>query len=878
MAPLPGARMSQPAQNCSNKRGPADHAGKAQRGRARAGRGGRGGQGDGRESQTTFPWINGQIIAAAETGDLHRLLTTIEAHVHQMNLVNLSTALHRLAKLASAAGVKPTSRSLWEQTLPSLLDAVRKALIKCEANGSVPKCQAITNITWALATTQAVDVPLLRMLLEYARNQLDDFKGFELCQLLWASAKLGTMSQAVCGGVAALFNPAAQWIVAHMDELSCRGLVMAAWAFATAKQHDASLFHAIASRLAPAVDAANCQELANTAWSFSTAGVYEERLFAKIADVSIPRVHDFKPQELSSIAWSFASIGCMNDEFYETVGFAATQTKLQEQQLANILWALTKMRPRHESTKEVILSLLPQCSRLVESFKTQELATVALAVSKCFGANPEIEQTHASFPSDVLSFFIAAFPVVVPNLTRYSGQSLANITSSFLALRIDGASDLYATVSSEVVGRVNILENSAMLLLLKNLPYAPQSPLLCSAVSALFAEAAKRAATMQNRELQILARLCARPFSGRVKKSLTEQVAWDSTGDIVARCDALAVAWREQLGAAEDHRLEQDPDAAFDRWAASMTLTAASAGRPLSVWDAEATDQLRQDMEMSASLREGAAGGRGNLASSERLVALSAGAATQQPQVAVNVSVRNTFIDMVEDCDLEVLEVPLPPALECIPASVSLEKLQAFRHHYARFRVGNGVGAKGEVAEQVARDDTGEPVAQSCAPAAAQRQETGAADATDAGRGVGTVPDRWQAPITLTVASAGRPPSAWDAEAMNQLRQDIEKFASLREDVARERGTLDGSAKLDALNENAAAQQPQVVVNVSVKNTFIDMVDGCDLDELDVPLPPALDCIPHSVCPEKLQAFRHDYARFRVGNCVGAKGEVDAVA
>jgi len=682
--------------------------------------------------KATFPWINGQIISAAETEDLAHLLATISAHLDEMNLVNLSTALHRLAKLSGNAYSQQAMIQL-HNTLPVLLAAVRQALLRIEESGTGPKSQALSNITWALATMQAVDLPLLQMVAMRACGQLDDFKNFELCQLLWAFAKLGTVDSKLSECCKPLFRSAAQIVVRSTEEFSFRGLVMTAWAFATAKHHDVRLFHAIATRITPLANGANCQELANTAWSFSTAGVQEEQLFAALTHVSIPRMREFKPQELSSILWSFASIGYNHDEFYENAGRVATSVQLQGQQLANILWALTKMRPRHESTKDVLLRLLPSCTRLVATFKTQEMASVALAASKCFGGSPGSEEPQQPLPRVVTAFFQAALPLAVPNLRHYSGQSLANIATSFLAVQIGNRSGLFEGVSCEIMTRAESLENSALLLLLKTLPHAPPAPVVNSAMCQLFTEAARRMGNLPSRELQVLSRICARPLggneSGKDAPPGNWGPSWDNREEVRVWCLTLAAKWqrghvfsgplagqqatfsttipgaagenREEAGDAED----EDTATSAERWAAPMKLTIANTGRA-SAWDAKAMEQLRESVETAAFQREEVAREEGTTVAGPAWDDKSPTKREKADNLPHFVfSVKNTFLD-VEDAnpfgedDLqnpEIINMPLPPALPFIPASVSAEKLQAFRANYASFRIGNATGAKGEL-------------------------------------------------------------------------------------------------------------------------------------------------------------------------------------
>lgn len=704
--------------------------------------GGRGGNGFARRDapasqgkRVTFPWINGQIIAAADTEDLGHLLATIEAHLQQMNLVNLSTALHRLAKLAGSSRVHHHQAKL-QQTLPTLLATVKAALLRSEATGSVPRCQALSNITWALATMQVVDAELVQMVAPRAHSQLADFKNFELCQLLWAFAKLGTVDPRLCDSIAPLFTSASQFVIRHIEDFTFRGLVMTCWAFATAKQHDPRLFRSIAARLIPMAYGANCQELANTAWAFSTAGVQEDRLFATLAAVAIPHIQEFKPQELSSILWSFASIGHSNDDFYQAAGRTAMQMQLQAQQLANILWALTKMRPHHESTKEALLRLLPWCTALCETFKTQELASVALAASKCFGTIPGSQEKPQSVPPQVIHFFNAALPMAVPSLREYSGQSLANIASSVLAVRVGATSGLFDAVGYEVMSRAESLENSALLLLLRTFPHAPQSAAVHSALCQLFAEAARRIEQLPARELQVLARICARPF-GAIDIAVNGPPGnfqhSESREELRVWCLTLATKWRsgdiipgeaqervqeemprapnvhasdpanEAKIDAEDAEAQEDISASFDRWA--PTLTIANTGRA-SAWDEKAMEKMRHALEKSEARREEVARERVSadgppVAEATAWVSPSREEpAARQPHIVY--SVKNTFLDVEdgnddEGSDSELMNMPLPPALPFIPESVSAEKLQAYRANYARFRVGNALGAKGEL-------------------------------------------------------------------------------------------------------------------------------------------------------------------------------------
>mmetsp|Transcript_121602 Transcript_121602/g.192489 ORF Transcript_121602/g.192489 Transcript_121602/m.192489 type:complete len:734 (+) Transcript_121602:63-2264(+) len=713
---------------------PADNGRKSQRGKGDrgAGRGGKSAP-QAKQGGITFPWINGQIVAAAESGNIHQLVTVITSYLPQMNLVNLSTGLHRLAKLSG--GDARTHTFLKQGLLPVLLNSTQQALLRSQMSGSLPKCQALSNITWALATMHVIDLPLLHLVATFSYYQLTSFKNFELCQLLWAFAKLGTLSPDLSASTTQLFLTAGDYVARNIDQFSFRGLVMTAWAFATARHNDPRLFRTIAEQLLLGLDSANCQELANTAWSFATASVHQEALFERLAEESLPRLYEFKPQELSSMLWSFAAIGNQSDDLYVAAGKAAMGIELQAQQLANILWAITKMRPRHNMTQEVVLSLLPRCTRLLHTFKPQELASVALAAGKSFG---RIDQEPLSqVPAQVTNFFQVALPLAIPTLREYSAQSLANLTSSLVSLQIGAESDIFEHVGLEIVSRdENSFENSALLLLLKTLPQVPSTPSVRSAIALLFTESSRRVDKLPVREFHILSRICAK-ICGDEEPSSSTSATWEHREELRLRCQQIANSGglptnqfsqanksdiitapapglhrREVEAPGLQRRGDEDillySDAPFvvqcglkaqdeelgasaDKWG-STTLVVAASSQGASIWETEANEQFRQALETSEALREEQARERGDAVEPPSLEE------TQASQFVV--SVKNTFLELeepaAEDGEPEP-DLHLPPALACIPDSVSAEKLEAYRKQYARFRVGQATGARGEL-------------------------------------------------------------------------------------------------------------------------------------------------------------------------------------
>lgn len=251
----------------------------------------------------SFPKINAELIAAADSGEVARLLSTIERHLPQMNIVNLSTALHRLARLTAGSAAEQMALR-HHPALGRLLVGIRAALPRAQASTNPPQCQAWSNIMWSLATLEVVDLPLLEMASALAFQHASVFKSFELTAVLWALARLGAVDAMLRRCTEPLFRFAAGHIPAHVEEYTFRCLVMAAWAFAMDEHYDDRLFCSIAAQMVPGLYAASGQELANTAFAFraaeghlltlqvrsgDSASLYHE-LFAELGRVVVCRV------------------------------------------------------------------------------------------------------------------------------------------------------------------------------------------------------------------------------------------------------------------------------------------------------------------------------------------------------------------------------------------------------------------------------------------------------------------------------------------------------------------------------------------------------------------------------------------------------------
>jgi len=387
------------------------------------------------------------IIKSFERGDLADFLAVVAGHLPHMNLVNYTTALHRLAKLTSTSG-HGQNHLKRDRVFEHLLHSISVALDSLKPEEV--QAQSLSNIAWSLATLKLPRVDLLSKVVALAALNLSSFQHFELCTFLWACAKLGAVDESVSRCSEPIFTAAAPHIVATASTLSFRCWANLLWAFATAKQYSYSLFSCAIVHMLQQVRMANCQELANTTWALGKVNFLHDELFCELATHALVLLDEFKPQELSNMIWGFGCVGFFHEEFF--VGAAATlqRMELTTQHLANIMTAVVRAAPDHPLTRATILNLMPQCCEQVSAFKPQEVSATFLAVAKAFGNSG---QTPLAVPGVVYRFVEIAAPLAISCLPNFSTQSLASLSGAFTRLRVCGAQHLIDAVSTEVSRR-----------------------------------------------------------------------------------------------------------------------------------------------------------------------------------------------------------------------------------------------------------------------------------------------------------------------------------------------------------------------------------------------------------------------------------------
>mmetsp|Transcript_41437 Transcript_41437/g.96334 ORF Transcript_41437/g.96334 Transcript_41437/m.96334 type:complete len:787 (+) Transcript_41437:2478-4838(+) len=519
----------------------------------------------GASKRDTFPWINSQIITVSESGNLMELATTIEAYVSQMNLVNISTAFHRIARLWTTNDDHDAALAV-KGVVQALINQANTVLARASASGTKPSAQALANITWAMVTLNTMDENLLQAIAIPAQGQVKNFKPFELSTILWSYAKMSTSNPDACSCARPLFEAAAACVPGLLEEFTLRCLVTIVWSYATFRHKEEALFQSVGDHLISQVHTASTGELANTAWSYGLLQIQHDRLFQELARRANVRLQDFKTQEITGLMWGFAANNFFQTAFFNNAALAAQRLVLTPQQMTNILWSLTRRKCKQSSLQAAVMALLPAATRQLDRYNMAEIAICSLAAAKV-ARSMDGHGKGGPKISNAVDFCTAAVQQVLNRLSELTSQLLVNLAGAFLLVGAPGAVVVLAAVGREALDRMQLLENTVLLHLIRvfsvDLAHLQPPALLEGACQgmfrALFAEAARRMDSLKPREMQSLSLLCAEPLGLAGAGDM-------SAGDLRSCCFALATTGTgaHQPLSLLDELLEDDNEVFWD--------------------------------------------------------------------------------------------------------------------------------------------------------------------------------------------------------------------------------------------------------------------------------------------------------------------------
>lgn len=267
--------------------------------------------------------LNKLIIGA---GGAPEVLALCRRRVDEFNSVNMSTALHRIAK-------RPGRRQ-------ELLRDEGMAALKAGVLARVREFPArdITNIAWSCAKLALSDGPLLNAIAGQSIRRCGELIPQGLSMTAWAFATLGKRDAPLLDAIAARALPT-------ISEFDAQSLANTSWAFATLQVKDFPLLDAMSAGSIPQIAEFSSQALANSAWSFATLGVRDEPLLHAIATAARGRIGEFTPQGLANLSWAFATLACGDERCLEAIAARAGATigDFPLQELALTAWAFSTL-------------------------------------------------------------------------------------------------------------------------------------------------------------------------------------------------------------------------------------------------------------------------------------------------------------------------------------------------------------------------------------------------------------------------------------------------------------------------------------------------------------------------------------------------------
>ncbi|KAJ1631231.1 hypothetical protein T492DRAFT_63526 [Pavlovales sp. CCMP2436] len=290
--------------------------------------------------------LNGELLAAPSA---QAVRFVVAANVGSFNLINCSTAAHKLAVFSARAG--PAGAGNASGGIPPELCARAAEVIVADLTGA--PARNLANLIWAMAKCEAYHPRLERAIVAAARGKFasGDFKPQELSNAAWALARLCSQQPGrggKKGGEAEGAEPAA----------------------------DDALLLELAGALGKALHASVPQAIANGAWAFATlvgagrlGGPSPEKASASLAGAgyapsllaatAAARAREFNAQELANTAWAVGKLAVAS-----SVGVSGGGAASAYGALADAVLAAIESRPPSEFADQQLANALWGCARL----------------------------------------------------------------------------------------------------------------------------------------------------------------------------------------------------------------------------------------------------------------------------------------------------------------------------------------------------------------------------------------------------------------------------------------------------------------------------------------------------------------------------------
>jgi len=344
-----------------------------------------------------------QLIVHA--GMPERILQIVDENFDQLNVVNLITALHRLASISLASRKAALRRELrFRRLVTRLSDTVRKA------EPSTLKPQDLSNAVWALT-------------------------------------KLGIQN-------AILYNLLADRILLRMDDFKPVNLSMTLWAFARSGIYDEKLLAAASTEVKKQLDDFEPQQVANTAWAMAKCGYVDQELFERTAVHAMSALDTYQPMNFSMLVYAFALAHLPHQELFEEVAKRCTVQALKHSFTApNVVSNLALAYSEAQVNVPELYETVAQVSiHVIHEFKPKQIVTLSESFSK------------AQVNHDAL--FRCLSKNVANNIEDYTKEELQDLFKAFEALGVSKSEIQRAVDGQENAGSAYTLRTFLLVVML----------------------------------------------------------------------------------------------------------------------------------------------------------------------------------------------------------------------------------------------------------------------------------------------------------------------------------------------------------------------------------------------------------------------------
>jgi hypothetical protein len=266
--------------------------------------------------------------------------------VHDFNIVNIGTALYRLALVGGS--LSPSSRD-------NIRDDPRFACLVTEI------VETLKGDSESESLHQVVLAPK------------------ELSNIIWAATKLGLSDPT-------LFDAVASHVIRHILHFDSVNLSLTLWGFAKMSQNHTDLFSSAKTRVMELLPEFEPHRICNTIWAYAKTGNTDLELFRVVAEESLRKLHRFNHSNESMLLYSYA-LGHVHAPvlFQRAMAQQLPAIKSGEIQdprsLSNLLWAVSELE-LWEEFRELYEVVASSTTQNIHRFSLTHMATIASAFAK----------------------------------------------------------------------------------------------------------------------------------------------------------------------------------------------------------------------------------------------------------------------------------------------------------------------------------------------------------------------------------------------------------------------------------------------------------------------------------------------------------------